>query len=207
MGGSGPLPPFDCEICGGTPSKKVSFVQFIGMFVAFQQSRYSHEVCQSCGLALGRKVQNRTLLTGWWGFVSFFANLYAILHNGIRLLQLGRLAAPTEGNPSARLDPGRSAFLRVGAIVPLAIVLVATGAILISMLRGQQVNGLVEGDCVSISTLGPSEKPVPCDGPHDGRIIAVTDTLEECPSRTDEAFAEESGKSAVLCVDTDTAGS
>jgi len=51
-------------------------------------------VCREDGLKLWRSWTGLTLLQGWWGYISFFANIFAVIMNLVALVKLLRLPAP-----------------------------------------------------------------------------------------------------------------
>lgn len=82
--------------------------------------------CRNCGLATFRQMQNRTLITGWWGVISFFANIGSVLGNIGAWWKLRALAPPEDEDAAAlSLNPGSSLYRRAGvwfAAVVIAIV-------------------------------------------------------------------------------------
>jgi len=90
------------------------------MILMFQMHRRELIACRSCGLALGREDQSKTLMTGWWGFISFFCNIWFVLRNAVTLVSHGQLQQPAAG-VRPPLNPGRSALLRPGTLVAVLI--------------------------------------------------------------------------------------
>jgi hypothetical protein len=78
--------------------------------------------CRDCGLAVFRKRMSATLLTGWWGIISFFTNFGAVIGNLAARSELMKLG-PATREPGARfLQPGRPVFLRAGFLLTAAVV-------------------------------------------------------------------------------------
>jgi hypothetical protein len=166
--------------------------------------------CRDCAQHVGRRSQNRTLLFGWWGILSFFRNLAYVFGNAKQLRTIGQLATPTTPisddppDPNRRpvrqtsgapLDPGRPVFLRPGAILSIAVFcVVAYFAATSDGLARWEVGSCVKGE------LETEVEVVHCTDDHDGKITHEVDVLSECPASTD-GWVEERGK--VLCIDVD----
>ncbi|HVS38842.1 MAG TPA: hypothetical protein VMS17_25015 [Gemmataceae bacterium] len=71
-----------CQACGQeAPTKYVEFYQNIGaIFIRFQRG-IRGRLCKSCIHANFWKYTGLTLLTGWWGIVSFFMNWFFLFNN------------------------------------------------------------------------------------------------------------------------------
>jgi len=84
--------------------------------------------CRNCGLATFRQMQNRTLITGWWGVISFFVNIGSLLGNLGAWSKFHSLAAPDEAHTVA-LDPGPPLYRRGGIwFAAIAIAILASMA-------------------------------------------------------------------------------
>ena len=95
-----------CQQCGSFPARRVKFGRVTGMILLFRLHKVEFNACRSCGLSVGRAQQSRTLMTGWWGFISFFCNIWYVLRNAASLVRVSKLDPPT-GGVSPPLDPGR----------------------------------------------------------------------------------------------------
>jgi hypothetical protein len=81
-------------------------------------------------------MQNRTLITGWWGVISFFANWMTVGRNAIAARRLQGLPVPSQSPDAAStlgasLDPGKPLVQRAGVWVAVAVIVVL-GAVLAS---------------------------------------------------------------------------
>ena len=126
-----------CIRCGAVPTADVSFTHVRAMLVVHRTTRVAGPMCRDCGIATGRMLTDRTLVTGWWGFPSLLANLFAVAGNLLATRRASRLATPRRhpGAPvaPAPLDRGRAlvhrgglyAALGLAAVVALAIVVLA----------------------------------------------------------------------------------
>jgi hypothetical protein len=134
--------------------------------------------CRSCGIATFRDLQNRTLMTGWWGVLSLLVFSWSTpLRNLRSLLRVRRLGAPVRDpaviSPlAAPLPPGRPLWKRPGPLVPLvlaaAALLLVVRAVTAPQLIDPTSDSLV-GQCVVV--VGGELRPAGCSGPHDGRIV------------------------------------
>ena len=125
-----------CIRCGAVPTADVSFTHVRAMLVVHRTTRVVGPMCRDCGVATGRLLTDRTLVTGWWGFPSLLANLFAVAGNILSTRRVTRLAPPRQ-RPGASLAPepldrgrglvrrgGLYAALAFAALVALAIVVV-----------------------------------------------------------------------------------
>ena len=51
-------------------------------------------VCREDGLRLWKRWTGLTVVQGWWGYISFFANIFTVLMNVVALVKLLRLERP-----------------------------------------------------------------------------------------------------------------
>jgi DnaJ domain len=194
----------ECDLCGSAPATTVLFRHQHAWIIRSTIYSTTLELCRSCGLALGRARQNRTLLAGWWGILSFFRNIGIVWTNSRALHRVASLSDPhrdrTVATPLTQpLPPGRSVFGRagiwvsVGAATALAAIVVDVS----SQPAEPAVTPWAVGTCVvGLSTLSP----VDCDQPHTGRIVQFASSSELCP-QTSEIYTEDAG--GVWCIDRD----
>jgi hypothetical protein len=76
-------PPLDdeCLLCGHYPAAEVSVQQHIGMVIVRSLRSFEGPLCRDCGLEVFRSMTARTLVTGWWGLLSFFATIAGLFGN------------------------------------------------------------------------------------------------------------------------------
>jgi hypothetical protein len=188
-------------VCGATPAVQVTFRTVAALVVFGVTSTYRGVYCRNCGLALFRKRMNETLFAGWWGFIHFFINVWAITKNLDARSILMRLG-PQTGAPAARgLDPGRPVFLRPGFVVTAVVLLVfgtwlAIGASTPPKPFSAEDQAYV-GQCVQKS--GTDWTPIECVGPHTGQVVSLSHNQYGCPT-VDDAVKLPDGNYA--CVDT-----
>ena len=95
------------------------------------------------------------------------------------------------------LDPGKPLLLRPAAL-GLVVPLVVLGFVVVGI-RGDRIDAQV-GKGVKIS--GSDASLVSCSARHDGKVIAVADTLEQCPPEAAGAVSRKQDHGKVLCVAT-----
>lgn len=156
-----------CQLCGWKPTTKVSLRRQVGLVLTRRVESIEGGLCKGCGEAVYRSMTNRTLLTGWWGLVSFFANFLYLGRNlvtGRRLRQLDAPHTPPSDGEAALpgpLDPGKPLSRRSGPwVVGVLAVLVIGGGVVAALETAQRGEGgaitrggtlpvteLQEGDC------------------------------------------------------------
>jgi hypothetical protein len=200
-----------CRQCGCGPAADVTFRGHRGMILLMQFLSAPGPFCRDCGIATFRTMTSRTLVQGWWGFLSFFITPFILLINLIRVRKVSRLAPPMphpDGQSVRPMPVGRPVYLRptmLGLLVPLAFIgLVAVGA------ANSGPESLV-GQCI-VSVTGSTENVefVSCDKPNEGKVISVADNQYACPdeatgwvkrvsvSKTGRESTMDGGK--VLCI-------
>jgi hypothetical protein len=206
----------ECDLCGSAPAIVVALAEQRAWVVRARTLRSRLELCRSCGLALGRSRQNRTLLAGWWGFLSFFRNLSIVGGNAAALRSLARLGPPCRDAAVAASIPeplptGRPVVRRAGLWVTAGLlVVVAGGAAAVGVHTNQQAQAPATtsprpgvesvahwqvGNCV---TGGETKTPVGCSAAHSGRIVLFTSTPAGCPTGYDSTVADGDG---VWCIE------
>lgn len=123
-----------CQSCGATPTAEVTLRQETGKVLWRTRRLIEGRFCRDCGISLFREMQNRTLITGWWGLISVFVNWATVVRNIVAANRLQRLLAPrTEPGAflSARLKPGKP-LLQRGGVWVAAVVMVVLGALVVS---------------------------------------------------------------------------
>jgi hypothetical protein len=173
-----------------------------GMIFAFRTATVKGRFCRQCGDAVFRQRMNRTLLTGWWGIVSFFFNFYVIVSNLNARTKIHNIGSP-QGEPVAPpLDPGKSLPRRAGLYVGLAVILV-----LAALIGGEATSSPASsfaGKCVRFDAS--NEKVLAtdsCSDSHDAKVLAVVASRADCPEGTDGDIRLKVEDDKVLCVDVD----
>lgn len=204
---------FGCEMCGATPATSLSFKQVTGQVFRDLIRTFDARLCRDCGLAIGREVQSRTILSGWWGVFASFRNIAAIASNSNNLYKASLIEPPKTSRDSMfrPLPVGKSVFARPRTLIGLAAL-----ALLIAVGIGQSNSTGSTSGGGSLSTPSASNyetfrigacvsgitmvTPVPCSSPHSGKIVSRATTASGCPLYT-ESFLQEVG--FVFCIDDD----
>jgi hypothetical protein len=120
-----------CAICGSAPVAQVKFKACIGKLVWRQVRSWEGPLCRGCGEALYREMQNETMVKGWWGVISFLANVFAILsnwsqHQRVKALGLPMATPKSFSTPAnCPLSPGLPMWQRLGPWMSVVVILVA----------------------------------------------------------------------------------
>lgn len=212
----GPRPPRgdQCSICGYSPAELVRFQSQRAYLFAAQVHQVEMPLCRDCALAAGRDEQNRTLLTGWWGVLSFFRNFYIVWINATGLRAAHRLPPPQPPaeqllTPLKRpMHPGGPVIGRAGFWVVLAVLTVIV--IFLAMTSSEDSRSTSSTRAPSPPAVAPQGtarppttvrpvswavgncvrgsfmlEPVSCVGQHDGWIIEGAATPRGCPFNAD----------------------
>lgn len=174
-----------CQVCGGSPAIPIRFLSHQGMIVLYRQIRYGGTFCRDCGLSVFRTVMNRTLLVGWWGLISFFLNIYAIIVNLVGWARLRGLAEPVRMSGKTPLNVGRPVFLRPGSWVTVAAVAVILGVAATQSVRNDiktfsAADRRLIGTCVE-NMGGTGVQGADCAGPHSAKIVSLSHDRDGCP--------------------------
>jgi len=175
-----------CQVCEGSPAVPVRLLGHQGMIILYRQLTYRGTFCRDCGLSVFRTVMNRTLLVGWWGIISFFLNIYAIIVNLVAWTKLRALPEPVRMSGKTPLDPGRPVFLRPGLWVTTAAIVIIVGLLAAQSARNDintfsAADRQLMGTCVE--NVGSTDvKAAPCSGAHSGKIVSLSHDKEGCAS-------------------------
>lgn len=207
-----PPPPDACMICGHGPVAIVTLRSETGLLLARRRSRIGGPLCRHCGIAMFRTVQNKTLITGWWGFISFFANIGSVLANIGAYFELRSLSEPDPiehryTTPSrSPIHPGRPLWFRSGIWIAAAAIIIATiiatnhnSNFAASSSRGaststgasqdSSADPFTKGTCLSTSGNAITGV-VSCSDSHGVKILDTAQTQDGCPFNTDKYFIE-----------------
>ena len=84
-----------CQACRReAPTRYVEFYQNIGLLLMRYQRSIRGNLCKSCISKHFWELTGLTLVTGWWGLVSFVVNWFFLINNIVRYC--GTLGMPAE---------------------------------------------------------------------------------------------------------------
>jgi pimeloyl-ACP methyl ester carboxylesterase len=188
----------ECDHCGSSPAAEVTLRYETGKLLWRTRHWIDTKVCRRCGIALFRRMQNRTLLTSWWGIISFFVNWTTVVRNLAARRKIGRLSDPRP-NPHvsaalpAPMDLGRPVFLRPGFLV-LAVVV----GWLAMDLQADSTSKELAGRCIVLDGSGEKIKDfVSCADQHDARVVEVVSDSDKCLANSDYYFKNPVGRRAL----------
>lgn len=95
-----------CRICGRGPAAELVIRRHVGMLVLQRFVKIKAHLCRDCGRRVVKQYTGRTLVQGWWGMISFFANWFCIAGNAVAYLRASRLPEPAQ---AAEADHSRLA--------------------------------------------------------------------------------------------------
>jgi len=188
----------------------MTFKNQTAFLVAARLHTTNMQLCRDCGWSLGRQVQNRTLLAGWWGMLSFFRNISYVASNAGELRRVRSMEDPTKFEATntplaAPLPPGRplvarsGLWLTVGAIAASVVLMVTASANRAGSNDGPGTASEWRiGNCVAWDD--ESIRPVPCGDGAMGVIAGRAPAEPSCPANT-ESYVPDDG--FVWCIDED----
>jgi len=190
--------PATCDVCSSLHVDRFSFTRQVGMIITRRVAQLDVRLCRSCALAIGRDCQARTLATGWWGMISFFANFAYVFQNAGALRQASRMVEPEppQGYLTTPMDPGQQVWRRPRAWIGPIILAGIIGSAVVSDSGSTTTQPTwTVGNCVSGSSY---VSPVSCDSPHMGKIIASVRSESLCPANSDGVVTVDQ---TVYCID------
>lgn len=116
----------ECDWCGSTPTSWLIFNYQDAYLITSSRYGIYGEFCKYCAQAIGRKSQNRTFISGWWGIFAFFRNFWIIFGNASALNAARSMANPRKTTGvrapfGSSADPGNPLHRRSGIWIAAAI--------------------------------------------------------------------------------------
>ncbi|MBO2454226.1 hypothetical protein J4573_44565 [Actinomadura barringtoniae] len=116
-----------CRFCGCVPAAETTFRGHRGMIIMMSFLHMKGPFCRDCGLSVFRDMTAKTLIGGWWGYLSFAITPFTVLINLVRrgkVAGLGPPMPPPDGSEHGTpADPGPPLMTRpmaiIGAGIPL----------------------------------------------------------------------------------------
>ncbi|MFJ7247465.1 hypothetical protein ACIQWA_22885 [Kitasatospora sp. NPDC098652] len=153
-----------CRFCGGFPAVRATVRGHQGLLIAFRMLRMHGPFCRTCGTATVRDMSARTLVQGWWSWVSPILTVITLLMNLGAHNRIKRLPPPMPGTHGPQLDPGTPLGSRPHvAMLLVPVSLLVTGVLLATGVIGpKQDSGPVAGPKPTDTvTFSPSPRPSP----------------------------------------------
>ena len=197
----------ECMFCAHHPVATKTLRRNVGLLFMRKHAKFEIRACRGCGLNLAREMQNTTLLQGWYGFISFFANIGAVLGNAEAIFAFNRLddpVPPTDRVARPIAEPsyqGKGIFSRAGVYVS-AVVLVVVGISIAHNSNTPNKNWAIN-DCVAVQN-GNVTGVVSCSTSNGGVIVDFVQNQQDCPFNTTNYFKESSvdpNPGRIVCLD------
>lgn len=93
-----------CELCGRGPATSMLIRRHVGMIVMQKFYKVDAPLCREHGLELAKRYLGKTLLLGWWGFISFFVNFFAVFTD-VRAVMIASRLDPPAAAPQPAVPP------------------------------------------------------------------------------------------------------
>jgi hypothetical protein len=95
-----------CQVCGRGPARNLVIRRHVGMLVMQRFVKLRAALCREHGVALTKRYLGKTLLQGWWGYISFFVNWFVVVTDLVALSQAKKLPAPDPSSVPAQVAAG-----------------------------------------------------------------------------------------------------
>ncbi|MCX4754036.1 LppU/SCO3897 family protein [Kitasatospora purpeofusca] len=126
-----------CRFCGGFPAVETTVRGHQGIIVIMRFLKQPGPFCRTCGTAVVRDMSARTLVQGWWSYLSGIFTVVTLLRNLAAHNRIKDLPPPAPGTHGPQLDPGVPLTKRPHIFMLLLpvlgivswIVLISTGAL------------------------------------------------------------------------------
>ena len=124
-----------CVVCSRVPALALPLRRELGLVFVRQTTRSKALLCREHGAKQARRFLLRTLVTGWWGVISFFMNFVAIGTDVAAWRKYNQLLSP-QGvaviNPNALAEPRafggrRTQLIILATVVGFVVVVTAVG--------------------------------------------------------------------------------
>ncbi|WP_327068893.1 hypothetical protein OG500_24090 [Kitasatospora sp. NBC_01250] len=198
-----------CRFCGGFPAVQTTVRGHQGMIIIMRFLRQPGPFCRTCGTAMVRHMSARTLVQGWWGYLSSVMTPITLLRNLVAHNKIKRLPPAAPGPLGPQLDPGKPLLRRPAALmllVPAAGIALFLALVVFGAAVGHSTNSndnspfnstaglhtplpldIVTGDCLHNTGTddSPALKQLPCSDPSAelkvlGRVNGATDGETAC---------------------------
>ncbi|OIK04020.1 hypothetical protein [Streptomyces monashensis] len=100
-----------CDVCGAGPATRVTIRGHQGFLIVMRNLWRKGTFCQTCALAVFRKMQSDTMVQGWWGPMSMIITPITLLINLFALSKIRKIPPPMAAMGPG-LDPGKPVLRR-----------------------------------------------------------------------------------------------
>lgn len=83
-----------CVVCGRVPTRTESVRRHVGMIVMQRFVKLKQPLCREHGVEISNTYLRKTLIEGWWGFISFFLNFFTVGNDLVVLFRYRALGEP-----------------------------------------------------------------------------------------------------------------
>ena len=83
-----------CRVCGRGPARDMVIRRHVGMLVLQRFVKLRAPLCREHGVQLTKQYLGKTLIQGWWGYISFFVNWFVLVTDLVTLSQAKKLPEP-----------------------------------------------------------------------------------------------------------------
>jgi hypothetical protein len=90
-----------CQFCERSPASELVIRRHVGMLVLQRFYKQRVRACRSCGWSMWKSWTLRTLVQGWWGYISFFANLFTLAMNAVAAVKIAQTPRPSLSSTTA----------------------------------------------------------------------------------------------------------
>ncbi len=96
-----------CVVCGRVPTRAESIRRHVGMIVMQRFVKLKQPLCREHGVEITNTYLRKTLIEGWWGFISFFLNFFTVGNDLVVLFRYRALGEPQPlvGGPAPAPTP------------------------------------------------------------------------------------------------------
>lgn len=107
-----------CDVCGAGPATRVTIRGHQGFLIVMRNLWRKGTFCQTCALAVFRKMQSDTMVQGWWGPMSVIITPITLLINLFALSKIRKIPPPVAAMGPG-LDPGKPVLSRPAGLFGL----------------------------------------------------------------------------------------
>jgi hypothetical protein len=88
------MPALSCAFCGAVPAREFAIRRHVGMLIVQTFYKVKRPMCRDHARELVKHFTLKTLVQGWWGYISFFVNWFVLAANAVVFVRAGKLGAP-----------------------------------------------------------------------------------------------------------------